>query len=213
MPTWGPAGFRLSPSSTASYGYLLGGQAKSWEYTQINPVVPAYVFAWESDTGRMKIGDGVSDWNTLPYYTIPMPYGSCYGLNIGFTKTSMVQNTWYDVLDSDIQSGSIQFTSHSQGLISYPTPGHYHVSFQISMECNANNKHIEVGIKKTGTVVDNARVIYETKTANSQFSVSGASIVSIVSGGTINISVRTTDTGTPNIIVYNTNLTSVYLGL
>jgi hypothetical protein len=70
MPTWGPAGFRLPPSSTASYGYIMGAQAKSWEWVQYNPIVPAAVFAGESDTGRFKIGDGVSDWNTLPYYRI-----------------------------------------------------------------------------------------------------------------------------------------------
>ena len=36
----------------------------------MNPVLPAGVLGAESDTFRFKIGDGVSDWNTLPYYRI-----------------------------------------------------------------------------------------------------------------------------------------------
>jgi hypothetical protein len=45
-----------------------GGQATAAEWVQINPVLP---FGWvgvESDTSQIKFGNGVNDWNTLPYY-------------------------------------------------------------------------------------------------------------------------------------------------
>jgi hypothetical protein len=72
MTTWGTAGLRLGPSSTASYGYILGAQATAAEWVRINPVVPFAAFGGESDTGRAKVGDGVSDWNTLPYVFYPL---------------------------------------------------------------------------------------------------------------------------------------------
>lgn len=38
-----------------------------------NPVLPRFVFGFESDTGRFKVGDGVSDWNSLPYFKLDTP--------------------------------------------------------------------------------------------------------------------------------------------
>jgi hypothetical protein len=72
MTTWGTGGFRLGPNSTASYGYLQGAQGTAAEWTQANPVLPLAAIGYESDTGRVKIGDGVSDWNTLEYSFFPL---------------------------------------------------------------------------------------------------------------------------------------------
>ena len=72
MTTWGTGGFRLGPNSTASYGYVQGGQATAAEWAQINPVLQLGWIGYESDTGRVKIGDGISDWNTLEYSFFPL---------------------------------------------------------------------------------------------------------------------------------------------
>lgn len=42
-------------------------------------------FAYESDTGKLKIGDGVSVWNVLPYFAGQTPSGSIFD---GGTPTS-----------------------------------------------------------------------------------------------------------------------------
>jgi hypothetical protein len=39
---------------------------------QINPVLPLGMIGYESDTARVKIGDGISDWNTLEYSFFPL---------------------------------------------------------------------------------------------------------------------------------------------
>jgi hypothetical protein len=72
MTTWGTGGIRLGPNSIASYGYLQGAQGTAAEWTQANPVLPLAAIGYESDTGRVKIGDGVSDWNTLEYSFFPL---------------------------------------------------------------------------------------------------------------------------------------------
>jgi hypothetical protein len=38
----------------------------------VNPVLPLGYLGYESDTGRVKIGDGTSDWNTLEYSFFPL---------------------------------------------------------------------------------------------------------------------------------------------
>lgn len=70
MAPWGPYPGRLAPSSQASYGNISGAQATALEFTQINPTLGKFVLGFESDTGRLKIGDGVTDWNNLPYFRI-----------------------------------------------------------------------------------------------------------------------------------------------
>lgn len=47
------------------------GTAAQW--TAANPVLLAGEFGWESDTNRMKIGDGSTAWTPLPYLNDPAP--------------------------------------------------------------------------------------------------------------------------------------------
>jgi hypothetical protein len=72
MTTWGTGGFRLGPNSTASYGNVQGAQGTAAEWIQANPVLPLATIGYESDTGKVKIGDGVSDWNILEYSFFPL---------------------------------------------------------------------------------------------------------------------------------------------
>lgn len=44
---------------------LRRGTAARW--TEVNPVLDAGQPGFESDTHRLKIGDGSTDWNALPY--------------------------------------------------------------------------------------------------------------------------------------------------
>jgi hypothetical protein len=75
MTTWGTGGFRLGPNSTASYGNVQGAQGTAAEWIQANPVLPLATIGYESNTGRVKIGDGISDWNTLEYSFFPLNSG------------------------------------------------------------------------------------------------------------------------------------------
>lgn len=45
---------------------LRRGTAAQW--SEADPTLAAGEFGWESDTGNFKIGDGVTPWNTQPYW-------------------------------------------------------------------------------------------------------------------------------------------------
>ena len=92
-PTWGTAGTRLGPNSTASYGYLQGAQGTAAEWTQVNPVLPLATIGYESDTGRVKIGDGISDWNTLEYSFFPLNSALRSTTGIDTTDDLIVDNS------------------------------------------------------------------------------------------------------------------------
>lgn len=44
------------------------------QWTTINPILSQGEPAYETDTGLMKIGDGVLNYNSLPYSSVPANY-------------------------------------------------------------------------------------------------------------------------------------------
>lgn len=44
---------------------LKRGSSTAWK--RLNPVLAIGEPGFEKDTGRLKIGDGISSWNELPY--------------------------------------------------------------------------------------------------------------------------------------------------
>lgn len=42
--------------------------ASNWTLVGNSLVLLAGEFAYETDTGRMKVGDGIRNWNSLPYF-------------------------------------------------------------------------------------------------------------------------------------------------
>ena len=42
--------------------------AANWANPLINPILGDGEMGYEKDTGKMKIGDGVTHWNDLPYF-------------------------------------------------------------------------------------------------------------------------------------------------
>lgn len=47
---------------------MRGGTASEW--STANPVLGAREIGVETDTGKLKIGDGTTDWNSLPYLRV-----------------------------------------------------------------------------------------------------------------------------------------------
>jgi len=56
-----PPGVRIGP--------LYGVYATALQFTNYNPVLLIGYIGFESDTGKAKVGDDVTDWNTLAYWT------------------------------------------------------------------------------------------------------------------------------------------------
>ncbi len=61
-------------------------QGTAAEWTSANPILEAGEPAYETDTGKQKIGDGVTEWNSLSYsidsITNGEPTGSDQVLNV-----------------------------------------------------------------------------------------------------------------------------------
>ena len=80
-------------------------------WTAFNPVLHAAELAWESDTNKVKIGDGVSQWNDLPYLLAPPDIGaSAYDIAVenGYLGT---EEDWVASLQGEPgETGSIGAT-------------------------------------------------------------------------------------------------------
>jgi len=80
-----------------------------------------------------------------------LSYGCCHGDHIGWTQASAVQNTWYNIADSDMMSGELNNVTHDgNGLLTIANAGVYLVSFTLSWEVNAANVHVEIGLEVDG---------------------------------------------------------------
>lgn len=82
------------------------GTASQW--TSLNPTLEAGEVGWESDTNRFKIGNGSSDWTTLPYFdqTVLNLLENSLDFVPTFIQattptTTASQYVWWDISDSD----------------------------------------------------------------------------------------------------------------
>lgn len=66
---------------------LRGDLAATW--TSVNPVIAEREFCVETDTMKVKVGDGVSNWVSLPYFTQGAAGDSAYEIAVanGFVGT------------------------------------------------------------------------------------------------------------------------------
>jgi hypothetical protein len=69
MTVFGPPGGGVSSSSAIRTGPIYGAWATAAQFQDVNPILPIAVLGFEHDTTKVKIGDGVTAWNDLPYWT------------------------------------------------------------------------------------------------------------------------------------------------
>ena len=213
MTTKGITGFRLGPNSTAAYGPIWGATATDAEFVQMNPILPTAFLGYESDTRKLKIGDGTSDWNTLPYWHDILPYGDCYGHEIAWVQASAAQNTWYEISHAGFTDGAFVEVSHDgNGKLTIGTAGKYLVSYSVAVQTSVANKHIETAISVNGTEQNNGAMHFTIPAANAAMPMAGQAILDLAAGDTVQVSVRTTDSGTPSIQVDHVNLTVLWIG-
>ena len=190
------------------------GTASAW--TTVNPVLNQGEIGYETDTGYTKKGDGSTAWNSLEYYT-NMVFGSIYGNNINWTQVA-AQNTWYNIVDATIADGKLNKVTHDgNGLLTVSEAGMYKIDYSLSLESNAQNKHIETGIEisSSGAAEDagtqHIHLPNVAAIANTEWAVSGTCILDLAAAATLEVAVRTTDVGTPTIKIDHINLTVVQI--
>jgi hypothetical protein len=142
-----------------------------------------------------------------------LPYGSCWGNEIAWQQTNAAQNTWYKISDTDMTDGQLNLVAHDgSGKLTVTKAGRYLINYSVTLECSALNKHVQTGISVNGTVGNDGIQHYEVATPNAELTIASTAIISLAASGYIEIAVRTTDTGTPNLLVDHLNISILQVG-
>ncbi len=136
------------------------------------------------------------------YLVVGKDYGSCYGNEIAWTQTNAALNTWYDISDADMVTGVLKGITHDgNGKLTVPIAGDYAVDYSGAFQADATNVHIQIAISIDGTESANGMNHFNTFGTNKQQAASGTAILTLTAGQTVNISIRTTDAGTPDLTI------------
>lgn len=142
-----------------------------------------------------------------------LPYGSCWGNEIGWSQASAAQNTWYQISDTDMTDGQLNLVTHDgSGKLTVTKAGRYLVNYAWSGDCSGVAKHVQLGISVSGTVGNDGVNHFYTTTASEQYSVSGTAILDLAANAYVEIAMRTTDTGDPTLTTDHLNFTMVQVG-
>lgn len=78
-------------------------EAENW--TEANPVLLTGEIGYETDTGKLKIGDGTTDWENLPYKTIQTSELEDGSVTVNKLATNSVATA--KIIDSAVTSSKI----------------------------------------------------------------------------------------------------------
>ena len=115
-----------------------------------NPVLMAGEAAIEETTNNVKIGNGISPWNKLPYFSAPGYWGSFWDS----TSQTATANTPTSILlrTSDTGSRGISIVSNSR--ITFDHAGIYSLTFSIQFSNTDNSIHdTNIWLRKNGVDV------------------------------------------------------------
>ena len=130
------------------------------------------------------------------------------GVAIGWSQASAAQNTFYDITDADIVAKNISgITDTGSGVLTIVEAGLYLVSYSITCETSAANVHLIGSVAVGGVERANGQGHTETKFLNQETQINCTGLFNFAAGAVVNLSVATTDAGTPNITVETVNLT------
>jgi len=142
-----------------------------------------------------------------------LAYGNCYGNEIAWTQASAVQNTYYDIADSDMATGYLNNVTHDgNGKLTVTEPGMYLCVWYASLEANGANVHLQMAISVNGTEIADGSNHFETFGVSNQSPVSGTAILDLADNATVNLSVRTTDAGGPDLTIDHLGFSLVQIG-
>jgi hypothetical protein len=177
-------------------------------------ILKCYDGAQLGDGGTTNYVQIDSDGDTRFLGGAGLPFGSCYGNEIAWTQASAVQNTWYEISDADMANGQLHDVAHDgNGKLTVTYAGMYLCNYAISGETDAGaGTHIQCTFSVSGTETNDGMNHSETIGANSQIAMSGVAILDLAASATLEVSIRTTDAGTPDISVDHLNITCVQIG-
>ena len=132
-------------------------------WSSSNPVLTAGEAAIEETTNNVKIGDGISPWSKLPYFSNPGYWGSFYDS----TSQTATANTPTSILlrSSDTAGRGVSIVSNSR--MTFQHAGVYSLTYSIQFSNTDNSIHdINVWLRK-----NNAGSAGNVPASDSRFSI------------------------------------------
>jgi hypothetical protein len=144
------------------------GTASGW--TSANPTLYAGEIGFETDTGRIKIGDGTTVWTSLDYNVVP-PTGFLAGSGLSVSVAADGSSVTYSLSDPTIQVSDITDLTASATELNYldgSVPGTGVAGKAVVLDSNLSITNIG-NISTTGTITVGGNLIVNgsTTTVNS----------------------------------------------
>lgn len=118
------------------------------QWTALNPVLTAGEFGLESDTQNLKIGNGKSAWDKLPYHGCPGYWGSFWDST---SQVAALANTAYGIKLRQIDTASRGIKVISDTRLTIDHPGIYSITFSIQFSNTDNSIHdTNIWLRKNG---------------------------------------------------------------
>jgi len=108
------------------------------QWSALNPVLMAGEPGVEKETDNLKIGDGLTAWNKLPYHGCPGYWGSFWDST---SQVAALANTAYAIKLRDVDTASRGIKIISNERITVDHAGIYSVTFSIQFSNTDNSIH------------------------------------------------------------------------
>ena len=121
------------------------------QWSALNPVLMAGEPGVEKETDNLKIGDGLTAWNKLPYHGCPGYWGSFWDST---SQVAALANTAYAIKLRDVDTASRGIKIISNERITVDHAGIYSVTFSIQFSNTDNSIHdTDIWLRKNGVDV------------------------------------------------------------
>jgi hypothetical protein len=143
---------------------------------------------------------------------VGLPYGSCYGVNIGWVQTA-VSNTWYLISDSDMTDGELNNVTHDgDGKLTVTIAGRYLVNYGVTASLASANSEVNTTLVVNGSPLNQGRQGYDKLLADSRSNMSGSAILNFAANDTVEVAIQQIAGSDQDITVFHLNITLVQIG-
>ncbi len=141
-----------------------------------------------------------------------LQHGYVWGNEITWTQASAGLNTWYNISHAGIADGPLNGVGHSgSGALTVTVAGMYMADWAGDAEADAANQHIQVTLSVDGSATEFGQTHFETIAVNRESAISSMAILDLAAGQTVQVAIRTTDAGTPDLFVDHYHLRLVQI--
>ena len=116
------------------------------EWTSANPTLAAGEFGFETDTGKLKLGDGSNDWSALGYFEAIIP---TYTITPDFSSVDEGNTLTFNIGGENITDGTYYWTIESNAGDFTTTNGSFSISsnvgsFSVTPTADSTTEGVEV---------------------------------------------------------------------